>query len=67
MRWQIRPGAELYVVWTQSRHLNRDDPFFFRASRVERRLASLPNQLTDPFGLFPANALLVKLNYTLLW
>ncbi len=65
LRWQYRPGSTLFVVWTQAR--GRDDaqdPF-----ALDRPLlydTTTPEQLRDVFGLFPENALLVKLSYAFL-
>lgn len=65
LRWEYRPGSELYVVWTQSR----------RGDDVMNPLAStgpspydrpFTDQVSDTFGIFPGNVFLVKLNYTFL-
>jgi hypothetical protein len=65
LRWEFRPGSELFVVWSQDRRLRRDDPFF-----RERRPASpydrpTGRRLTDAFREVPRNAFIVKLRYTL--
>jgi len=65
LRWEFRPGSELFVVWSQDRRLSRDDPFF-----RDRRTASpydrpTGRRLTDAFRDVPRNAFIVKLQYTL--
>jgi hypothetical protein len=65
LRWEFRPGSELFVVWSQDRRLSRDDPFF------RDRQAGTPydrptgRRLTDAFRDVPRNAFIVKLRYTL--
>ncbi len=65
LRWEFQPGSELFVVWSQDRRLNRDDPFFRdrRASSPYDRPTS--QRLTDAFRDVPRNAFIVKLRYTL--
>jgi hypothetical protein len=65
LRWEFRPGSELFVVWSQDRRLDRDDPFF-RDRRASSPYDRPPGQrLTDAFRDVPRNAFLVKLRYTL--
>jgi len=65
LRWEFRPGSELFVVWSQDRRLSRDDPSF------RDRQAGTPydrptgRRLTDAFRDVPRNAFIVKLRYTL--
>ena len=54
LRWEYRPGATLFVVWTQAREQNLRAPDFGGASEF-------PNL----FSLAPENVFLVKLNYWL--
>jgi hypothetical protein len=65
LRWEFRPGSELFVVWSQDRRLRRDDPFFRdrRASSPYDRPTG--QRLTDAFRDVPRNAFLVKLRYTI--
>ena len=63
LRWEFRPGSELFVVWSQNRRLSRDDPFFYdqrRSSPYERATMA---RLTDAFDDFPQNAFIIKLRY----
>lgn len=64
LRWQYRPGSTLYVVWTQVRAAEHEGDLFGRSASLYD--ISTRQQLTDAFGLFPANVFLVKLNYLLL-
>ena len=54
LRWEYRPGATLFVVWTQAREESLRTPGFRGAS-----------ELPDVFSLAPENVFLVKLNYWL--
>lgn len=63
LRWEFRPGSELFVVWSQDRRLSRDDPFFPHQQPSPYR-RSLSGRLTDAFDDFPRNTFIVKLRYT---
>ena len=65
LRWEFRPGSELFAVWSQDRRLREDDPFF-----ADRRATSPCNRptgrrLTDAFRDVPSNAFILKLRYTI--
>jgi uncharacterized protein DUF5916 len=65
LRWEYRPGSNLYVVWTQARR--SDD----RLNPLSPDLRSpfdtrVTDQLGDTFDMIPTNAFQVKLNYTFL-
>jgi hypothetical protein len=65
LRWEFRPGSELFVVWSQDRRLHRTDPFF-RGRREASPYDRPPGRrLTDAFRDVPRNAVIVKLQYTL--
>jgi hypothetical protein len=64
LRWEFRPGSELFAVWSQDRRVNRDEPFF-----RDQRTASPYNRPTgrrlgDAFRDVPRNAFILKLRYT---
>ena len=63
LRWEFRPGSELFFVWSQNRSLEQDDPFFFdrRSSSPFDRSPSA--RLTDAFDDFARNTFIVKLRY----
>jgi hypothetical protein len=65
LRWEFRPGSELFVVWSQDRRLRRTEPFFRdrRSSSPYDRPAG--HRLTDAFREVPRNAFIVKLRYTI--
>lgn len=63
LRWEYRPGSELFVVWAQARDLDLDDPFFFDRARSSPYTTALPNRMGDVFGMFPNNTFTVKLRY----
>jgi len=63
LRWEFRPGSEIFVVWSQNRSLNRDDPFFFDRQTQSPYDRSTPERLTDTFGDFAQNRVIVKLRY----
>jgi len=65
LRWEFRPGSELFAVWSQDRRLREDDPF-----SADRRATSPYNRptgrrLTDAFRDVPSNAFILKLRYTI--
>lgn len=63
VRWEFQPGSELFVVWSQSRSLDRDDPFFYDQQSHSPYTRSTPARLTDAFGDFARNSFIVKLRY----
>ena len=63
VRWEFQPGSELFVVWSQSRSLDRDDPFFHEQQSHSPYTRSTPARLTDAFGDFAQNSFIVKLRY----
>jgi hypothetical protein len=54
LRWEYKPGATLFVVWTQGREQSLRAPGFGGAS-----------ELSNVFSLAPENVFLVKLSYWL--
>ncbi len=66
LRWEYRPGSELYLVWAQSRSTNDEniDPFNFMGISPFRQSTS--DQFGDTFGLPPVNVFLIKLSYKFL-
>ncbi|MGM0706450.1 MAG: DUF5916 domain-containing protein, partial [Bacteroidota bacterium] len=62
-RWEYRPGSELFVVWSQSRRQNLNDPFFFDDRNASPFSVSTPDRMTDVFSAFPNNTFSVKLRY----
>lgn len=64
LRWEFRPGAELFAVWSQDRRLSRDDPFFRRQERRTPYARPTGQRLTDAFAEVPRNVFLLKLRYT---
>lgn len=63
LRWEFRPGSELFVVWSQNRRLDESDPFFYNRRRTSPYDPSTTSRLTDAFSDFPQNAFIVKLRY----
>jgi hypothetical protein len=63
LRWEFRPGSELFAVWSQSRSLDRDDPFFYDRRASSPYTRSTPARLTDAFDDFARNSFIVKLRY----
>lgn len=63
LRWEFRPGSELFVVWSQDRRLDESDPFFFDRRRTSPYDRSTTTRLTDAFDSFPRNSFIVKLRY----
>lgn len=66
LRWEYRPGSELFVVWTQNRRaddaLNPLGPW--TASPYDRAFG---DQVSDTFGIFPGNVFMLKLSYAFLY
>jgi len=65
LRWEFRPGSELFVVWSQSRSLDRDDPGDYDPQIRSPYTRSMPARLTDAFSDFAQNRFIVKLRYLL--
>lgn len=63
LRWEFRPGSELFLVWSQDRRLERDDPFFYDEQSGSPYDESPTSRLTDAFGDFARNSFIVKLRY----
>jgi hypothetical protein len=65
LRWEYRPGSEVYVVWTQSRRAD-DELHPLAPAGPSPYDRPFTDQITDTFGIFPGNVFLIKLNYTFL-
>jgi hypothetical protein len=63
VRWEFQPGSELFVVWSQNRSFDRDDPFFYDQQTRSPYTRSTPGRLTDAFSDFAENSFIVKLRY----
>lgn len=63
LRWEFRPGSELFLVWSQDRRLDEDNPFFYDRRRSSPYDRPTTARLTDAFEDFPRNAFIVKLRY----
>ena len=62
LRWEYRPGSNLYLVWSQNRALQDElDPL--HPGRPGRYDDPTRAQLADTFRLFPTDVLMVKLSY----
>ena len=65
VRWEFRPGSELFAVWSQDRRVSRDDPFF-RDQRADSPYARpAGRRLGDALRAGASNAFILKLRYTL--
>lgn len=66
LRWEYRPGSNIYLVWTHGRRLReRLNPLApYGPSPYER---SIGKRIQDTFDIFPENALLLKIEYTFLY
>lgn len=64
LRWEFRPGSELFAVWSQDRRLQRDDPFFADRRATSPYDRTTGRRLTDAFRDVPRNAFILKLRYT---
>ncbi len=66
LRWEYRPGSNIYLVWTHGRRLReRLNPLApYGPSPYSR---SIGNRIDDTFDIFPQNALLLKVEYTFLY
>jgi len=65
-RWEYRPGSVLYVVWSQSRSSDDDDPGLLNMGVPSPFDQSTSRQLRDTFDLPATNVLLIKLSYKFL-
>ncbi|MFB6279003.1 MAG: DUF5916 domain-containing protein [Salinibacter sp.] len=63
LRWEFRPGSELFLVWSQDRRLNRDEPFFYDQRQSSPYDPPTSRRLTDAFEDFPRNDFIIKLRY----
>ena len=63
VRWEFQTGSELFVVWSQSRSLDRSNPFFYDRQSSSPYPRSPAARLTDAFGDFAQNSFIVKLRY----
>ena len=66
LRWQFQPGSEVFLVWSQTRQRDLDDPFFFDAPGSSPYSNTNVNQRGDTFNVFPQNVFLIKVRYTFL-
>jgi hypothetical protein len=66
LRWEYRPGSNIYLVWTHGRQLRESlNPLApYGPSPYNRNIGSRVN---DTFDIFPENALLLKVEYTFLY
>jgi hypothetical protein len=64
LRWEFRPGSELFAVWSQSRRASPDAPFF-AGQRASPFGPSTRERLLDTFSVFPQNAFILKVRYLL--
>ncbi len=65
LRWEYRPGSELYIVWAQSRSTS-DDSDQFNLIGISPFNQSTSTQFGDTFSLPPVNVFLIKLSYKFL-
>jgi hypothetical protein len=64
LRWEFQPGSELFLVWSQSRRANPDDPFF-AGQQPSPFEPPTRERLLDTFSVFPQNAFILKVRYLL--
>lgn len=66
LRWEYRPGSNIYLVWTHGRRLQESlNPLApYGPSPYER---SIGKRIDDTFDIFPDNAVLLKIEYTFLY
>lgn len=66
LRWEYRPGSNIYLVWTHGRRLRESlNPLApYGPSPYER---SIGKRVNDTFDIFPENALLLKIDYAFLY
>ena len=66
LRWEYRPGSNIYLVWTHGRRLHdRVNPIATNPRSLYDR--SVSERISDTFNIFPANALLLKIDYAFLY
>jgi hypothetical protein len=66
LRWEFRQGSELFVVWSQNRSVERNDPFFADQRPRSPYDRSPPARLVDALDDFAENSFTVKLRYLFL-
>ncbi len=66
LRWEYRPGSNIYLVWTHGRQLRESlNPLApYGPSPYNRNIG---RRVDDTFDIFPENALLLKVEYTFLY
>lgn len=64
LRWEFRPGSEVFFVWSQSRR-DRDRAPFFVGEQPSPYERTTGERLADTFSVFPRNALTLKVRYLL--
>lgn len=63
-RWEYRPGSNIYLVWTHSRNRRQDmNPLAPRIDEVYKQ--NTWEQFSDIFRIFPANGIMLKIDYVL--
>lgn len=66
LRWEYRPGSNIYLVWTHGRRLSdRVNPIAAEPRDLYNR--SVGERIRDTFDIFPENALLLKIDYAFLY
>lgn len=63
LRWEFRPGSELFLVWSQDRRFDQNDPFFHDQRPTSPYDRPTSERLIDAFEDFPQNNFIVKLRY----
>ena len=66
LRWEYRPGSTLFVVYSQGRQDDLFEEALVAGAGPSPFGVGTGRQLLDAFGVFPQDALLVKLNYLLM-
>ncbi len=66
LRWEYRPGSTLFVVYSQGRRDRLFEETLVADAGPSPFDAGSGRQLLDTFGVYPEDALLVKLNYLLM-
>ncbi len=65
LRWEFRPGSEVFLVWSQTRQEDLA-PAPFDHAAASPFDAATTDEIAGTFGIFPQNVFLVKVNYTFL-
>jgi hypothetical protein len=63
LRWEFRLGSELFLVWSQDRRFDQNDPFFHDQRPTSPYDRPTSERLVDAFEDFPQNNFIVKLRY----